>query len=76
MQDLLQIRNGIPCCKLELQHRMRPRIADLLRPHIYKNLRDHASVLMYDDVKGIQKNIFFVTHEQEEEAVADGKSKV
>ena len=31
---------------------------------------------MYDDVKGIQKNIFFVTHEQEEEAVADGKSKV
>ena len=55
---------------------MRPRIADLIRPHIYENLRDHPSVRMYDDISGIQKNVFFVSHEHEEDNVADGKSKV
>ncbi|CAK8680919.1 unnamed protein product [Clavelina lepadiformis] len=70
------VKNGIPCSRLQLQHRMRPRIADLLRPHIYDDLRDHVSVEKYDHVVGLQKNIFFLSHRNQEKAVRDGMSKV
>ena len=55
---------------------MRPRIADLVRPHIYKVLRDHESVMTYDDVIGVQSNVFFLSHEHLEDNVMDSKSKV
>ena len=55
---------------------MRPRIADLIRPHIYKNLRDHDSVQLYSNVSGVQSNVFFISHGQHEDNVADSKSKV
>ena len=73
---IFKVKNGIPCSRLQLQHRMRPRIADLLRPHIYDDLRDHASVEKYDHVVGLQKNIFFLSHRNQEKAVRDGMSKV
>ena len=71
-----QIKNGIPYCKLELQHRMRPRIADLIRPHIYEVLRDNCNVKLYDDVIGMKSNVFFLSHDQLEDNVVDSKTKV
>ena len=55
---------------------MRPRIADLIRPHIYKVLRDHETVLEYDDVIGMHSNVFFMSHDHLEANVKDSKSKV
>ncbi|WAR28363.1 ZNFX1-like protein [Mya arenaria] len=55
------IKNGVQYDCLELQHRMRPDIADIVR-HIYPQLRDHANVQRYEDVKGVAKNMQFINH--------------
>jgi len=55
---------------------MRPHIADLLRLNIYEHLKDHESVHEYEDIVGVAKNVFFVTHTHHEDHVADGRSKV
>ena len=52
---------GIPCERLSVQHRMRPEIAALMK-HIYTDLENHESVEKYEDIKGINKNMFFVNH--------------
>ena len=52
---------GIPCQRLSVQHRMRPEIAALMK-HIYTDLENHESVEKYEDIKGINKNMFFVNH--------------
>ena len=52
---------GIPCEKLSLQHRMRPEIAALMK-HIYPDLENHESVEEYEDIKGMKKNMFFISH--------------
>lgn len=46
--------NGLQYFQLKRQHRMRPEIASLLRPHIYKELFDHESVTKYENIKGKQ----------------------
>ncbi|KAL3857871.1 hypothetical protein ACJMK2_012500 [Sinanodonta woodiana] len=61
------IRNGMCYQQLENQHRMRPEIASLLVPHIYKSLKNHESVFKYSDIKGIASNVFFIAHEEEED---------
>ena len=59
---------------------MRPRIADLIRPHIYEVLRDNLNVKLYDDVIGVKSNVFFLSHKHLEnndsEFVRDSRSKV
>ncbi|TKS70677.1 Zinc finger-containing protein 1 [Collichthys lucidus] len=56
------------------QHRMRPDIARLLTPHIYSELENHPSVLDYDNIKGLNTNLFFVEHNYPEEEIKDGRS--
>ncbi|XP_077125746.1 NFX1-type zinc finger-containing protein 1-like [Ranitomeya variabilis] len=68
------IRMKIPYVRLDCQHRMRPEIAQLLTPHIYDKLENHASVLTYENIKGICHNLFFVDHNHLEEHVKEGKS--
>ncbi|XP_069588374.1 NFX1-type zinc finger-containing protein 1-like [Ranitomeya imitator] len=68
------IRMKIPYVRLDCQHRMRPEIAQLLTPHIYDKLENHASVLTYENIKGICHNLFFVDHNHPEEHVKEGKS--
>lgn len=46
------IKNGVEHYQLKEQHRMRPCISSLLRPHIYEELFDHPDVEKYEDVKG------------------------
>jgi len=55
---------------------MRPRIADLLRLNIYEHLKDHESVSQYEDITGVGKNIFFLSHTHHERNISDGRSKV
>ena len=65
--------NGCPVQTLSIQHRMRPEIASLITPAIYKKLDNHESVYNYGHIKGIGKNLFFITHTQPELAGADDK---
>ena len=60
------VRNGFPHATLEYQHRMRPEIAELVKPHIYTTLSNHKAVLSYPDVRGVSTNLFFINHCQEE----------
>ena len=55
----------MPFACLKAQHRMRPEISVMMGP-IYDNLIDHESVLNFDTIKGINKNIFFVDHQFKE----------
>ena len=60
------INKGLPSVQLKYQHRMRPEIAELVRPHIYKELCDHQKVMNYGPIKGMKKNMFFVHHKNPE----------
>ena len=61
------VNNGMPFARLRLQHRMRPEIAQTLE-HIYSNpkLENHASVLNFENIKGVAHNIFFLDHSEVE----------
>ena len=65
------ISNGLQFKRLCLQHRMRPEIAKML-DHIYVNpkLQNHDSVLKFEDIKGVERNLFFVDHEEKEVIIA------
>uniref|UniRef100_A0A8C4QBK2 NFX1-type zinc finger-containing protein 1 n=1 Tax=Eptatretus burgeri TaxID=7764 RepID=A0A8C4QBK2_EPTBU len=68
------VKNNIPYITLSTQHRMRPEIATLIVPHIYKQLNNHPSVSMFKDIKGLNTNLFFLDHEEPEEGVEDTRS--
>ncbi|XP_020558865.1 NFX1-type zinc finger-containing protein 1 isoform X2 [Oryzias latipes] len=68
------VRMGLPYVRLNYQHRMRPEIACLLTPHIYSELENHPSVLEYENIKGLNTNLFFVEHSYPEEQIKDGRS--
>ncbi|XP_059169638.1 NFX1-type zinc finger-containing protein 1-like [Physella acuta] len=68
------IKNNVPHVVLKEQHRMRPEISTIMK-HIYPALEDHASVSLYDHVRGVEKDIFFINHKEKEARVEDTKSK-
>lgn len=63
------IKNGIHCYTLNIQHRMRPEISTLLVPTIYPKLLDHPCVRQREKIRGIDKNVFFITHKSLEQEV-------
>nr|CAD7575431.1 unnamed protein product [Timema californicum] len=63
------LKNGMHCEMLKVQHRMRPEIAKMIVPAIYPELFNHKSVLGFDNIMGISKSVFFVTHNHYEEKV-------
>ncbi|KAL6112273.1 znfx1 [Pungitius sinensis] len=68
------VKMELPYVRLDYQHRMRPEIACLLTPHIYAELENHPSVFEYENIKGLDTNLFFVEHENLEEEIKEGKS--
>ena len=56
------INNKVDFKCLELQHRMRPQISELMKI-IYPELKDHPVVEDYPNIKGISKNMFFIQHD-------------
>ncbi|XP_046375706.2 NFX1-type zinc finger-containing protein 1-like [Haliotis rufescens] len=67
------IKSGLHCDVLEWQHRMRPEIADIIRP-IYPHLKDHDIVKTYENVKGVRKNVFFIEHQHQHNFDEETKS--
>ena len=68
------VKNGFPFEKLKQQHRMRPEISSLMRDHFYPELEDNESVYSYKDVKGVEKNVFFLDHTNGEAHVGETMS--
>lgn len=65
------INNSITNVQLTVQHRMRMEISKLLCPHIYERLVDHPSVQRYPNVLGMEKNVFWLSHSEPENADSD-----
>ena len=63
------INLGAKHVSLSLQHRMRPEIARLLVPAVYPELKNHFSVWEYPSIKGMNKNVFFLSHQIYEKEV-------
>ena len=68
------VNNGMPWVRLQRQHRMRPEISVLMKP-IYPELQDDVSVTKYENIRGVQKNMFFVNHDFPETHTEETKSK-
>ncbi|XP_030831533.1 NFX1-type zinc finger-containing protein 1-like [Strongylocentrotus purpuratus] len=68
------INNEFPHSQLELQHRMRIELSDLMRRNFYDNLRDHETVKRYESLKAVQKDIFFLDHAEPEDEMEDTQS--
>ncbi|XP_059169633.1 NFX1-type zinc finger-containing protein 1-like [Physella acuta] len=68
------IKNNVPHVVLKVQHRMRPEISKLMR-HIYPELEDDDSVLKYEHIRGVGKDVFFINHNFSESQVDDSLSK-
>ena len=66
--------NGAKHVSLTCQHRMRPEISVLMK-HFYNfEIKNHESVFNFENVLGLKKNIFFVTHTHPEQS-SDNKSR-
>ena len=64
------INNKVNHKQLEIQHRMRPEIANIIRL-IYPYLKDHEIVLHKPDIRGVSRNVYFITHQHAEEDEED-----
>lgn len=63
------IINDMPSYILAEQYRMRPEIAGLVTPAIYSNLRNHSSVENWPHIKGVDKDLYFITNNTQEKKV-------
>ncbi|KAK0451375.1 uncharacterized protein EV420DRAFT_714274 [Desarmillaria tabescens] len=70
--------SGFPMSQINVQRRMRPTISHNIRKILYPNLEDHGLVKKYPPVQGMENDIFFFTHTNQEKAAdSDGSvSKV
>ncbi|KAH9515708.1 NFX1-type zinc finger-containing protein 1, partial [Bulinus truncatus] len=69
------VKNNINCIQLTEQHRMKPEISKYMK-HIYPHLKDSQSVFNREYVMGMDKDIFFITHDRSEGVVQHSKSKL
>uniref|UniRef100_A0A6P7GQM5 NFX1-type zinc finger-containing protein 1-like n=1 Tax=Diabrotica virgifera virgifera TaxID=50390 RepID=A0A6P7GQM5_DIAVI len=69
------VDNQVECHTLNIQHRMRPEIANLIRPTIYPVLHDHESVLDRPSILGVEHSLFFIDHEHTEAVCNDNSKK-
>ena len=60
-------RPSMPIAQLNVQRRMRPEIATLIRETIYDKLTDHLSTTQLPDVVGVRKNVFWLDHDNLED---------
>ncbi|XP_022224892.2 NFX1-type zinc finger-containing protein 1 [Drosophila obscura] len=65
------IDKGLPYSLLNVQYRMRPCISGLLVPSIYEELLCSDSTNAYEDVRLMDKNLFFVSHNKPEKPQLD-----
>ncbi|KAL8823199.1 MAG: hypothetical protein Q9191_006082 [Dirinaria sp. TL-2023a] len=58
----------LPYSSLEVQRRMHPSIAELIRSTLYPDLQDHSSVSKYPEVNGMRRRLFWLDHNKKEDA--------
>ena len=58
----------LPYSSLEVQRRMHPSIAELVRSTLYPKLQDHPTVCTYPEVDGMRKRLFWLDHCEREDA--------
>ena len=68
------INAGMHHTTLTTQHRMRPEISELLVPAIYKHLDDHPSVFNRKCIRGVEQNLFFLDHTEQEDSRNESQS--
>ena len=69
------VTNDLPCVTLEVQHRMRPEISEIVSSKIYGgSLKDADSTKVYPHIKGMKHNLYFVDHDQPETLESDLQS--
>ncbi|KZT10660.1 P-loop containing nucleoside triphosphate hydrolase protein [Laetiporus sulphureus 93-53] len=61
----------LPMSQINVQRRMRPEIADLVRNYLYPRLEDHDLVKHYPPVRGMAKDVFFLSHKHRENGSED-----
>ncbi len=54
---------------------MRKDIADYIRT-IYDKYDDHISVEKYENIRGLQQNIFFFNHKEKEKSGSESSTKI
>lgn len=62
-------RCGMKSSILTEQRRMRPEIAFLLSSTVYPNMLNHPDMIRLPNIKGMNKNVFFIDHDMPEEKV-------
>ncbi len=70
-ERLIHPQSGYPklsYSSLEVQRRMYPSIAELVRSTLYPKLQDHPSVSTYPEVDGMRKRLFWLDHNEKEDA--------
>ncbi|XP_057380709.1 NFX1-type zinc finger-containing protein 1-like [Daphnia carinata] len=68
------VMNNVPSVMLAVQHRMRPEVARLIVPSVYKNLENHESVLKHPAVPSMTRSVFFLDHDHPEAREEGGSS--
>lgn len=58
----------LPYSTLEVQRRMHPSIAELVRSTLYPALKDHSQVAEYPRVDGMRRRLFWWDHQHKEDA--------
>lgn len=60
------MKKGYPHRTLNLQHRMRPEISDLIRKLTYPDLKDADKTQNRANTRGVQDNVIFINHDKSE----------
>ncbi|KAI5116801.1 hypothetical protein M0805_007013 [Coniferiporia weirii] len=63
--------SGLPMSRLDVQRRMRSDISSLIRNTLYPGLLDHELVSKYPHVRGMVRDVFFLTHGHKEQGGGD-----
>lgn len=60
----------MPIAKLNVQRRMHPSIASLVRDTLYPHLQDHPDTKKHPEVAGMRKRLFWMDHTKHEDSSA------
>jgi len=70
------VKNNFPFITLSNQRRMRPEVSEMVR-FLYPNLKDDDRVKTYPHIRGIDKSVYFMHHEnleQEDQSLSSKKN--
>ncbi|KAK6358043.1 hypothetical protein TWF730_007397 [Orbilia blumenaviensis] len=65
---------GFPIGQLDIQRRMHPNIADLVRTTLYPKLHDHEGTTRYPEVAGMSRRLFWLDHRNFEDPGDPGEA--